>query len=439
MNSLRFRLFAAAVCVLVTGASFATQKPKGPDRFAITGARIVTGDGDVIDNGTLVIADGLIDAVGTSVDVPAGAWVIDGTGKSVYPGLVDALTNLGLAESDAAASGDEPFASGPEDRPFTTSWRSAADELELTDERIESWRNAGFTSAVSVPSTGIVSGQAAFINLAAEREREMVVVAPAALRVNFTTSGSGRRYPGSLMGVIAYVRQLFEDAAHYRESWTAYEREPRGKQRPSYDRALGPLSDARVEARPVLMPGNLEHEIERAVRLAQEMGVRPVVYGLNEGYAAAEFLAQAGVPVLVNVDWPERDEDADPDEEEPLRVLRLRDRAPGTPAALERAGVEFAFYSGALETPAEVMSGVRRAVDAGLSKDRALRALTLTPASIFGLEDRLGSVAAGKIANVIVADGELFDEATRVETVFVDGEKYEIPPPKKDAATGGGK
>lgn len=440
------------VLVILVGGAFASERPKGPDHFAITGARIVTGTGEVIEDGTIVIADGLIVAIGHSpgaqvaqvgqpgtIDVPAGSWVIDGTGKTVYPGLVDALSDLGLVGSDDERQKDTrpSFASGPEDRPFTTSWLSAADELDLADERIEKWRSGGFTSTLTSPSKGIVSGQAAFINLAAERERELVVSAPAALRLNLTSSGSRRSYPGSLMGVIAYIKQLFEDATYYRESWTVYERSPKGRHRPSYDRALGPISKAQVEAWPVLLPGHLEHEIERAVRIAGEIGVRPVVYGLHGGYAAADFLAVENVPVLVSVKWPKRDKDADPDAEESLQVLRLRDRAPGTPAALAQAGVDFAFYSDGLEAPDDVLAGVRLAVEAGLSRESALEALTITPASIFGLEDRLGSLTEGKIANVIVASGDLFDESTRVETVFVDGSKYEIRPAKKKTAEGG--
>jgi len=415
------RLCIASALIATTSA--AGERPKGPDRYAITGARIVTGSGQVIEQGTLVLEHGLITAVGASVEVPDGVWVIDGSGKVVYPGLVDALSDIALEKSEA--SGDAPFSRGPLDRPGTTSWAAAADALVLDDDRVEAWRNAGFTSTVSSPSTGIVSGQAAFLNLAGERDEDLVVATPVALRVNFEPNAN-RSFPGSLMGVLAYIRQVFADASHYRVSQTAYAREPRGKRRPRYDRALAPLAEAQVDGWPVLMPGHWEHEIERAVRLGREIGVRPVVYGLHEGHRAAEFLASENVAVLVSLKWPEADEDRDPEAEEPLRVLRMREQAPKTPAALAKAGVMFGFYSDGLESPKEIFASLRKAIDRGLTHESALHALTLGPATIFGVDDRLGSLEAGKIANVIVADGALFDEDTRIETVFVDGAKYEI-------------
>ena len=156
------------------------------------------------------------------------------------------------------------------------------------------------------------------------------------------------------------------------------------------------------------------------------MGVRPGIYGLHEGHRASEFLASENVAVLVSLKWPEADEDRDPEAEEPLRVLRMWEQAPKTPAALTNAGVMFGFYSDGLKSPKEIFASVRKAIDRGLTQESALHALTLGPATIFGVDDRLGSLEVGKIANVIVADGALFDEDTRIETVFVDGAKYEI-------------
>ncbi|MGH9322824.1 MAG: amidohydrolase family protein [Vicinamibacteria bacterium] len=404
---------------------------RGPSSYALTGARIFIGNGEVIEEGVLVVDRGLVVSVGTSADIPKDAWVIDARGKSIYPGFIDALGTIGLGEKEEETSSEndgdgEPLARGPEDRPGTRSWKSAADELTLTDDRIESWRDAGFTSSVTVPEEGIFSGQAALINLAGERERDMVVRTPVALRVNLSPPASGRSFPGSLMGVVAYVKQAFADAAYYRASWRAYEKAPRGKPRPTYDRAIAPLARAQAEDWPVLLPAQWEHEIERSIALAREAGVTPVLYGLHQGYAAVELLKAQNVPVLVGLEWPQRDEDADPEKDEPLRVLEMRDRAPSTPGALEKAGVRFAFYTDGLEKPEEAMASLRRAIAAGLSPGRAVSALTLEAASIFGVEDRLGSLEAGKIANFFVASGDVFAEGTKVESVFVDGNKFEV-------------
>ena len=142
---------------------------------------------------------------------------------------------------------------------------------------------------------------------------------------------------------------------------------------------------------------------------------------------------------LVNAKWPEKEKDADPEAEESLRTLRFRDRAPGTPAALAKAGVPFAFYDGGLAGPKDMLKNVKKAVDAGLPPEAALRALTLSPAEIFGVADRLGSIEPGKIANLVVTDGDLFSEKTKIKFVFVDGRKFEVKeeekpkePPKGD-------
>ena len=415
--------------VLATLAALA-RLTDAPDSYAVTGARILVGTGEVIENGVLVVDDGLIVGVGERLEVPEGAWVIDATGKTVYPGFIDALSNVGLGMKPPVEENEprkeETLARGPEDRPGTYSYKAAADELSLSDNRVVKWRSAGFTSAVTVPDQGIFSGQATFINLAGEREREMVVRTPVGLRVNLAPPGSGRSFPGSLMGVLAYVKQAFADAAYYRESWAAYEAAPLGKPRPTYDRTLEPLARAQSDGWPVLLPAHEAHEIERVLGLASELGVKPVLYGIHEGYAAAKSLSAGKIPVLVSLKWPAPDEDADPDAEEPLRVLELRDRAPSTPGVLEKAGVRFGLYTDGVEKPEEATANLRKAVAAGLSREGAVKALTLDTASIFGLEDRLGSLEPGKIANFFVATGDVFDEGTKIETVFVDGKKYEV-------------
>ncbi|HLB38740.1 MAG TPA: amidohydrolase family protein, partial [Gemmatimonadales bacterium] len=176
---------------------------------------------------------------------------------------------------------------------------------------------------------------------------------------------------------------------------------------------------------------------DRVFQIAQETNTVPVVYGAQQGYAKAAALAQRKVPVLVNVDWPARDPDGDPDAEPTLQTLRFRDRAPTTPMELEKAGVTFAFYDGGLTDPQKFLDNVRKSVAAGLTKDGALKALTANPAQIFGVADRLGTLDVGKIANVVVTDGDLFEAGTKVKYVIVDGRKYEPAPAVADGEQGG--
>ena len=397
-------------------------------------ARVVTVSGTAIENGTVVMEDGIITAVGAGMDVPAGARILDGAGRTVYPGLIDALTTLGHGREPEAGGGrgggggdgDRPHAWGPEDRPGTTTWLTAGDGLDPGDERFERWRGAGFTSVVSTRHEGLVPGQAAVLNLGSfERPRELVVASPVAMRVNLQDrSRTYSGFPGSSMGVFAYLKQLYYDAAHHQDAWAAYEADPRGRRRPEWDGALEPIRRQRREGWPALFPASSRSDVVRALATTAEMGVRPIVYGAQGSWEAADLLAASEVPALVNLDWPAPPRDGDPDEVPRLAELRRYDRAPTSPAALAAAGVKFAFYSGGLDDPAEALPAARRAVAQGLPADDALRAFTLSAAEIFGVDDRLGSIETGKIANLIVADGALFDEGTAIETVFVDGERF---------------
>jgi imidazolonepropionase-like amidohydrolase len=267
---------------------------------------------------------------------------------------------------------------------------SAAD-LQGEDDRVGKWREAGFTAALSAPADGIFTGQAALIGLSAGEPRQRVVADGVAQRVNFATGGF-RSYPGSLMGVLGYVKQVLSDAAHYRQVEAIYAASPRGRLRPTYDRTLAPLASAVAGRRPFLLPADQAREIDRALAMASEYALTPVLYGGQGAYARAAALAAAGVAVVVSVDWPEEAKDRDPDADTPFRTFYHRRMAPTAPAALAAAKVPFSLYSGGQTSPAEMLAGVRAAVAAGLDPDQALVALTSGAARIFGVGDRLGTI-----------------------------------------------
>ncbi len=431
-------LAAAAAGIFALAASGPTFAQGGePQYFAIRGVKVVPVSGPAIDDATIVVARGVILAVGKEAAIPADAWVIEGKGFTVYPGLVDAFTDVGLPPAPGPAPGEGAprrgeGARGPEDRPNTTPWRSAADEVSLTDKRIESWRNAGFTTVVSSPKGGFFPGRAAILDLAGDRAGDLVVKAPVAIPVQATRAGGfGSGFPDSLMGVLAYEHQVWLDTDWLTKAEAAYDRNPKGIARPRYDRASAALAEALEDRALVLVSGNTAVDMRRALELADRWKVNAAIYGGQAGYLVADEIAAKKIPVLIDLKWPEAEKDTDPDDIPTLRTLRFRDRAPSTPAVFTKAGVKFAFYSGATTNPKDLLKAVKKSIDAGLTPDEALRALTLSPAEIFGVADRLGSVEKGKIANLIVTDGDLFNEKTKIKFVFVDGHRFTIREPEK--------
>src|SRR5467141_3876457 len=443
MRSSLIRRCASAVCLsalllLFCAPSSPFAQGGEPRYFAIRGAKVVPVSGPPIENATVVLSRGIITAVGKDVAIPPEAWVIEGKGLTVYPGLVDSFTDVGIPAALAPTGGEggprrpQEASRGPQDRPDSTPWRSAADEVSLSDKRIETWRNAGFTTVVSAPKGGFFPGQAAVLDLGGERAGDLVVKSPVAIPVSLQTSGGfGSGFPSSLMGVLAYVHQVWLDTDWSSKAQAAYEKNPRGIERPRYDRTEAALADALEDHALVLIPANNSVQLRRALELVDRWQVKGVLYGGQMGYEVAPEVAAKKLSVLVNLKWPEGEKDADPEDKPSLRTLQFRDRAPSSPGALAKAGVKFAFYSGGITAPKDTLKAAKKSIDAGLAPDAALRALTLSAAEIFGVSDRLGSLENGKIANLVVADGDLFEEKTKIKMVFVDGSRFERREPEK--------
>ncbi len=434
--------FAVAATIAFACAAIAVPRAQAqggePQSFAIRGATIVPVSGPRIENGTVIVSHGVITAVGKDVTFPQETWVIDGKGLTVYPGLIDSFTDLGLISAAASGGGGEsggrapvPNARGPEDRPASTPWRDAAGEATLADKRIDTWRSGGFTTVVSAHKGGVFPGQAALLDLGGERNGDLVVKSPVAIPVSLQPPGSFASFPGSLMGTLGYVHQVWLDTEWSGKAESIYDKNPRGSARPRYDRTDSALADALEDHALVLIPANNTVQIRRSFELVDRWHVTAAIYGVQMSYDVAGEIAAKKLPVLVDLKWPEAEKDADPDTVPSLRTLRFRDRAPSAPAALAKSNVKFAFYSGGLAGPKDMLKAAKKSIDAGLSPDAALRALTLSSAEIFGVADRLGSIDTGKIANLVIADGDIFNEKTKIKFVFVDGRKYTIREPEK--------
>lgn len=445
MLTLHLRRFAAltalAAFLATTHAipflASASQQGTGIDTYAITNARIVTVSGPTIERGTVVIRDGLIAAVGPNVTAPPDARIIEGAGLTVYPGLIDSNTSLGIAQPTPTGRGaSQGSSAAPEAANFSSPNSSqppglqpellASDLIHAGGEALESARSAGITAALTAPREGILAGQSALINLAGDTPQQMIVRSPVALHIGFTPLRSGV-YPASLMGVFSALRQMFLDAGRYMEAQAAYERAPRGRRRPEQDKSLAALIPVLRREMPVVMYANTEREIERALDLAKEFNLRAIIAGGEEAWRVTGRLKESGAPVLLSLNFPKRTSaivpEADPD---PLRVLRARADAPKTAGRLAAARVPFAFQSGSMSNMADFLSNAAKAVEQGLARDEAVRALTLRPAEILGVADRLGTIEAGKIANLTITRGDLFDRQMRISQVFIDGRPVEL-------------
>ncbi|MBX3300419.1 MAG: amidohydrolase family protein [Acidobacteria bacterium] len=419
--------------------------------YAITNAKIVTVSGATIEKGTIIVRDGLIFAVGANVLAPADAIVIDGSGTTVYPGFIDALTNYGLpaaparptvpgggaaaaAAAAAAAQAQQPTSNSnypaglrPEDTVET--------DLRAGDAQFEAARSAGFTTALTVGRSGIFNGQSAVINLAGDSVSGMLVRSPVAQHFSFVTLGFGT-YPTSLLGTFSAFRQMMLDAKRLQELQKAYLADPRSMRRPDTDRSLEALFPVLDRRMPLVINANRENEIVRALDLFKEFDIKGVIAGGQEAWKFASRLKAQNVPVLLSLNFPKRTTAASPDADpETLATLRFRAETPKGPGKLAAAGVKFAFQSGGAASMNEVLANAASSIDNGLSRDAALRAMTLDAAELLGISDRSGSIEAGKIADLVVVKGDLFGRDRFVSHVFVDGKLFEMKQPSAPQGT----
>ncbi len=409
-----------------------------PGVYAITGGTVHSVSGADIPNGVVISRDGLIEAVGANVPIPADAAVIDVKGGHVYPGLIDAQTSLGFPAATPPRRGrgagagrqQTPAVQLPETSPSYVGAR----EVKLSDDDAEAKRATGVTTIVAAPAFGIFNGQSVLLNLGGGETTSMVVRDPVAQQISFNPRPAWT-FPDSLMGVVAYIKQTFLDAQQYAAARAIYDRNPSGYRRPEDNASLQALQPVLRREVPVVFIADTESMMRRAEAIAKELNVRYVMSGARQGYRMADELKSAAIPVLVSVKWPVAPANKDDREEQPLRLIRDRQLAPTTPTVFVKNGVAFALVSGPGKT-SDFLPGIRKAMDNGLSADDALRAVTISPARILGVDRQLGSLEKGKIANVVVSDKPIFTKDAKVKRVFIDGREARLPTEEERARRG---
>jgi len=446
---MRLALPACAGALLTV--ALAAPAPCGAQEgaWALTNARIETVTKGVIERGTIVVRDGLIQAVGADVAPPADARVLDLNGRTVYPGLIDLISNLGLAAAPAPTAGRGGGGGTPAAEGAPTGLeadRMVADEIKAAVGDIRNLRDGGITAVLVAPARGAFRGFSALVPLRDSLTARAIIRSPVAENLGF--EGVQGRYPGTLLGVIAYERQAFYDAKRQALLLDRYRANPLGMRRPAYDGALAALIPVVKGELPAFFFAKSENEIRRAVRIGREFGLKLTIVGATEAFRATDALKAAGQPVVVSVDFPKPTEvtgwqyrwtERHAPGDSAAADSAARPAIEGNAAALNSAGIRFALSSGGSLRPSEFLGNVRKAIAAGLPRDVALQALTIRPAEIAGVGEQLGSIEPGKIANFVVTEGDLLGDSAKVRAVFVDGERYEVvAPPAAPAGRGRG-
>ena len=411
-----------AVLALSAAAAAAAEAPTAMvPVVVIKGARIVTVSGLTIEKGTVVLSGGKIAAVGAELAVPSGAKVIDGSGKTVYPGLIDGLTTLGLVEIGSVPGSVDTSEVG-DVNPHAMAWVAVQAHSEL----IPVARANGVTAALAAPQGGLISGQSALLRLAGTTPEALTVKTPVAMHINYPTGRAPfdftrmfdepelktleerlRDKKKNQEKDLKRLANLLEEAKAYGATLEAAKAGRAAVPQPDLPmEALAPVARGEV---PVIMRVDDETDIRGAVRFAGEHTLKLVIAGGLDAWRCADLLKENNVPVLINVDRLPRKE-SDP-----------YDAAYANAGILFKAGVRFAIVSDDASQSRNLPYEAAMAASYGLPAEVALRSITLSPAEIFGVADRMGSLEVGKDANLVVTTGDILDHRTQVTDVFIDG------------------
>jgi len=418
--------------------------------FAIEGARIIPAPGQEIVDGTVVIRDGLIVAVGSGVTIPSDAVVIEGEGLWVYAGLIDPLLDLALESAGqaspapgggrlsrgGAAESARPGAVHPLTRVHPED-RAVDHLLPISGDRkrqVERYRELGFTAGLVAPRSGIFRGSSSVVLLQDDSSvAEMVVADNIAQHLAFERGRFGEGYPTSLMGAVATQRQVLLDAQRHAVWAERYEADPRGMQRPDSAPSFEALAELISGDQPAIFHATSPYDVVLADRVADEFGLRAFVVASGHEWEIADQVAATDRALILPIAFPKKPQVGDDDETLDVTIKDMRRylEAPSAAVQLHEAGVVFALTTDGMSTLTDFTKNIGKMIEAGLSEDSALAALTTVPAGMLGIERVAGTLETGKIANLAVFDGPIFDQDTTTRRVFVDGVEYEMEEKKR--------
>ncbi|MEZ5040595.1 MAG: amidohydrolase family protein [Saprospiraceae bacterium] len=464
--------------------------------YAFTKATIITQPGQVIENGTVIIKNGLIQAVGKNVAIPMDAEIIKADSMYIYAGFIEGLSHTGIPRAEAPQPGagrggggnrqQTPEVANPGTPPNKlagiTPERKLTEVLSASDKSIEEMRKMGFTAAHVVPEGMMLPGQGAVILLHGDNPDAMVLKDGTAFFSQFT--GARRMYPSTVIAVIAKWRELYHQAELAQAHEKAYKANPKGMSRPAYDPVLQAFYPVINKNQKVFFKASDVKSAYRVLSLQKEFGFPVVMAELKQGWHVADELSKKNIPVLLSMDLPEAKEEKgeeatakgserggrpgggvagrgrgpedavatpaastpkpakadpnDPFQKEKVALEKRRNEEMKKhleqAASLEKAGVVFGFSTLDVKSK-DIQTNLRKMIENGLSENTALAALTTIPAKMLGVSDMIGSIEQGKIANLVITDKPYFAEKSNVRYVIVDGVKYEYEA-KKPAKKG---
>jgi len=427
-------------CLLV-GISFCVygqnDVPDVTSTFALTNANVVVKPGTTLENTTVIIKDGYIQQVGSNLSIPFDAEIIEADSMFIYAGFIAGLSHIGLKKQEDNKDNDEsvkahnppPAAAG------ITPDVSSSKLLDPSNATVAGFRKEGFALAHVVPKGRMMAGKGALILLKGSSPQEMVLQEDMSLYGSLLASKT-RVYPSTTIGVMSKWREMYRQAELASQHETKFKSGSAGIKRPTFDSSIKSMYDVTSKSIPVFFHAPKTLDLSRAMALQKELGFKMVAANSKQAFKLKDKIKRNNLPLVISLDLPKKakeskkkkDEEADESDE----MMALKERAKQSKkeyesqaAVLEESGIPFSFS--VTETKAgDVKKNILRMIEAGLSEEAALAALTTNPAKVLGIQQLAGTVERGRFANLIVTDTSYFKEKANIRFVFVEGKKYEM-------------
>jgi len=436
-------------------------RPKPLGVHALVGGKVTTQPGETLESATIIIRDGYFEEVGKNVSVPADARVWNCAGLTIYAGFIESYLPLGRTnipistadsesvDSNSLTAGGISFYGVPGQRTDSGQRGAGYEVSKVTPEYrstqtyspdhkvVTPLRELGFSTAVVAPAGGIVRGSSALVSLV-EADPNDVILKPDVFQhlALETHDRDERAYPGSLMGAIAVLRQSFLDAQHYALDQADWQKHPGGRQRPEFDPSLEALQPASTGKQRVLIEPGSALMVDRMARVARELKLDFAFVSSGQEWRRPDLAKETGATFVVPLNFPSLPKLPDDEDWEQVTLDQLRawDWAAENPALLRQQGLEIALTTYSLKDKQAFRKNLELAMDRGLTEIDAIAALTTVPAKLAGVEKQLGTIEAGKIANLTIVDGNgYFDPEARIREVWVEGRNYHVQSAKEVA------